>query len=72
MAHPCHGTRTLRWKVEVTLPPKPEEPEGIVCPHRESQGLIDQTREKPDSEINYDKADFTTRQIAGTILLPGK
>ena len=21
----CHGTRTLRWRVEVTLPPKPHE-----------------------------------------------
>ena len=60
------------WGVEETLPPKPKEPEGIVCSHRESQGLIDQTKGKKDSEIIHDKTDSTPRQIAGTILLPGK
>ena len=31
-----------------------------------------QTKENADSEIIHDKTDSITRQIAGTILLPGK
>ena len=113
LAHiPCHKTRTLRWRVEVTLPPKRDElaihnvmcevqhvetwkiegsqfedswtflqtlqtarrhgsPEGIVCPHRASQGLTNRTRENADGEIIHDRT-VSTRQIAGTSLLPGK
>ena len=54
-AHPSHGARTSHWRVEVTLPPKPEGPEGIVCSHRESQGLIDQTKGKRKVKL------FTTK-----------
>ena len=39
--------------------------EGIVCPHRESQRLTDQTRENTDSENIHDKT-------VSTRLLPGK
>ena len=40
-------------------------------PTQRKPGLTNQTRENADGEIIHDKT-VSTRQIAGTILLPGK
>lgn len=36
-----------------------KQQKGIVCPYRESQGLITQTKENADRDIIYDKSDAT-------------
>ena len=40
---------------------KYKKPEGIVCPYRESQGHITQTRENADRENIHDKTDTTNQ-----------